>query len=233
MGTLVAILLLIGAVIRPISASNPDLELAISPSPPPASMSGITTSLVLSDAGQGGQMEEAVTTPTPARTAVESFPGLRSQGGGITATTPTSQSAESGPRELTLWDGLAVPVSPAELHSDAVGYRWHLPRRGLGWHPNTPDCGGGVTVIGGHIAYDGAPGPLEDLTTIGPDDAVECVDGGGETHRYAPRDYLVGALEDDVEDWYPGWEQALILYTCTPELNDQLLVVRFGLLDTE
>jgi hypothetical protein len=90
-----------------------------------------------------------------------------------------------------------------------------------------------VTVIGGHIAYDGAPGPLEDLTTIGPDDAVECVDGGGETHRYAPRDYLVGALEDDVEDWYPGWEQALILYTCTPELNDQLLVVRFGLLDTE
>jgi hypothetical protein len=121
-----------------------------------------------------------------------------------------------------------VSVAPAELEGGPGAYRWQLPRDALGWHPDTPDCGGGVTVIGGHLSFDGVPGPLARLGAVGAEDALACVDARGAIHRYAPHDYLMGSLADDPADWHPeGWGEALILYTCTPALDDELLVVRF------
>jgi hypothetical protein len=126
-----------------------------------------------------------------------------------------------------------VAVAPAQLEGGPGAYRWQLPRDALGWHPDTPDCGAGVTVIGGHVSFDGVPGPLARLAAVGPDDAVTCVDAGGTPHRYAPHDYLVGSLADDPADWRAeGWGEGLILYTCTPALDDELLVVRFRSADS-
>jgi hypothetical protein len=87
-----------------------------------------------------------------------------------------------------------------------------------------------VTVVGGHVTYDGLPGPLAGLAGVGPEDSVACVDAQGAMHRYVAWDYLMGSVADDPADWFPTrWEEALILYTCTPELDGRLLVVRFRL----
>ena len=134
------------------------------------------------------------------------------------------------PREVLLWNGTAMGVEPATMEQETQ--QWQLPgdRSRLGWHTNTSPCGKGVAVIGGHVSFDGMPGPLSGLAGIGPEDVIECAGSDGQTHRYVPQDYLISSVDEKVEDWYPGWERpALLLYTCTPELDGSLMVVRFVL----
>ena len=154
-----------------------------------------------------------------------------------TATPVPAQAPEGeelprrGPREIRLWNGTVMPVAAARMQPEEGVHRWQLPGATdtVGWHPDTPDCGEGVVVMGGHVSYDGVPGPLANLANVGPDDIVECVDNDGQVHRYVPHDYLVSSVEDDVASWHPEWRPALVLYTCTPELDGTLLVVRFAL----
>jgi hypothetical protein len=145
---------------------------------------------------------------------------------------PVEDLPVRGPRELRLWDGTAMAVEPATVEAGRDAHHWHLSgdTGAVGWHTDTPDCGDeGVVVMGGHVAYDGVPGPLAALADVGTDDAVTCVDHDGQTHRYVPQDYLMSSVEDDVTSWHPTWQPALILYTCTPDLDGTLLVVRFAL----
>ena len=132
-----------------------------------------------------------------------------------------------GPREIHLWDGTSVPVEPATMQQDT--HQWELPgdRDIIGWHTDTSDCGEDVIVMGGHVSYDGMPGSLAGLAGVGPEDVIECVGHDGQTRRYVPRDYLVASVDDDVEDWHPPWGPSLLLYTCSPELDGSLMVVRF------
>lgn len=134
------------------------------------------------------------------------------------------------PQEIHLWNGTAMGVEPATMEQETQ--QWQIPsdRSLLGWHTSTAPCGEGVTVMGGHVSFDGMPGPLSGLASVGPEDVIECVGQDGRTHRYVPQDYLISSVDENVEDWYPEWEQpALLLYTCTPELDGSLMVVRFAL----
>jgi hypothetical protein len=134
------------------------------------------------------------------------------------------------PQEIRLWNATAMGVEPATMEQETQ--QWQIPddRRLLGWHTNTAPCGEGVTVMGGHVSFDGMPGPLSGLASVGPEDGIECVGQDGRTHRYVPQDYLISSVDENVEDWYPEWGQpALLLYTCTPEIDGSLMVVRFVL----
>jgi hypothetical protein len=80
-----------------------------------------------------------------------------------------------------------------------------------------------VTVITGHSAW-GRQGALMALNGIGQDDEVLCVDADGQSHRFAPMDFLLGD-GDDPQSWHPDWPGAvLILYTCRPDFSEQVIV---------
>ena len=147
------------------------------------------------------------------------------------ATAATPALAVRGPQSLRMWSGDVIPVRPAAgewlTQSQSSAYRWQMPLDAAGWHSNTPDCGAGITVIGGHISWNGLPGVFARLAGIGEQDRVICVDSRGREHRFAPVDYLMATGRDSPSEWTPGWWPAMVLYTCTPELNGQIIVVRF------
>jgi hypothetical protein len=136
-----------------------------------------------------------------------------------------------GPQSLRMWSGDVIPVRPAAgewlTQSQSSAYRWQVPLDAAGWYGNTPDCGAGITVIGGHISWNGLPGVFARLAGIGEQDRVICVDSRGQEHEFVPVDYLMATGRDSPSEWTPGWWPALVLYTCTPELNGQIIVVRF------
>jgi hypothetical protein len=217
MSAVVTVVLLAGAILKPLIApSRPALGRA-----PGVAQQAESANVEVDDAS-------ASPTPTVAHLAAWSRPTATPAPADVP---PAEDLPTRRPRELRLWDGTAIPVEPATVAPETGAHRWTLPgtENVVGWHSTTPDCGEGVVVMGGHVSYDGLPGPLVDLAKIGPDDVIECVDHDGQTHRYVPRDYLTSSVEDDVTSWHPEWRPALILYTCTPELDGSLLVVRFAL----
>ena len=150
------------------------------------------------------------------------------------ATTATlGLSVVTGPASLLLWTGDTIAVKPAGSRSDNGLVRWEVERDLAGWHTNTDDCGAGLTIIGGHVSYDGVPGIFFDLATIKPGDTVVCTDAHANPHRFAPVDYILADGKGDPATWTPDWTPALLLYTCTPELNGQVIVVRFEEVDND
>jgi hypothetical protein len=144
-----------------------------------------------------------------------------------------------GPGLLRLWNGAELAVEPASGRWDGGVWQWELPNATdrAGWHTDSDDCGQGVTVITGHSAW-GREGALMALNGIGQDDEVLCFDADGQSHRFAPVDYLLGD-GDDPRSWYPdrpGTESrlhgaespfkgaTLILYTCRPDFSGQVIV---------
>jgi hypothetical protein len=118
-----------------------------------------------------------------------------------------------------------MPVLPASGTWAGDVWQWELPQNPdeAGWHTDTDDCGQGVTVVGAHSAW-GRPGALMALNDVGEGDEVTCFDADGQPHRFAPVDYLSGD-GDDPRTWYPGWGGAtLILYTCRPDFERQVIV---------
>lgn len=154
-------------------------------------------------------------------------PTVTTRPSGATWPATSALPAVTGPLALRLWTDAEIPVQPATAQWDQQIYRWVAPDTTAGWHTNTADCGGGVTVIGGHIFYNGRAGVFHVLATITPEQQVLCVDASGVARTFRPVDYLVSDSHTPPRAWYPDWEPALILYTCTPELNRDLIVVRF------
>jgi hypothetical protein len=132
-----------------------------------------------------------------------------------------------GPQLLTLWNGQRISVQQAIGQWQSDTYQWRVPQDAAGWHTNTPDCGMGATLVGGHISYNGIPGVFASLVSIREQDRVVCTDSLGQPHNFIPVDYVMASAHDDPSTWIPAWSPALVLYTCTPELNGQIIVVRF------
>jgi hypothetical protein len=132
-----------------------------------------------------------------------------------------------GPQELLLWTGQRAPVRPAGLVAAGTTLEWQLPESAsdVGWHTDSDDCGHGVTVIGGHVSW-GIDGVLRPLLSTGLDDRVACTDAQGETHTFAPVDYYLVQHRSDSnpQDWTPAWRPALLLYTCLPDYEGQIVV---------
>ncbi len=143
--------------------------------------------------------------------------------------TPTASApaARRGPTALRLWNGQTVSVMPAETLWKAGRLQWQVPDAAAGWHSSSADCGAGVTVIGGHVSWGGVPGVFAALPTADLESRVVCIDAEGRERRFRPVDTLEADPLDDLREWTPEWSPALILYTCTPELNGKLVVVRF------
>jgi len=150
----------------------------------------------------------------------------------VPTATPTPASDRQGPGRLRLWTGAELEVVPASGEWTEGMWQWLMPETTdvAGWHPDTADCGQGVTVIGGHSAW-GREGALMPLNSVGADGEVVCYDAGGQAHRFAPVDFLFGD-GDDPRGWHPdGWQGAtLILYTCRPDFSQQV-IVRFREID--
>lgn len=139
-----------------------------------------------------------------------------------------ADGAVRSPARLSLWDGQSVAVIAAHQAKDATGtLRWQVPDDGAGWHADSADCGQGVTVIGGHVSLNGLSGAFASLAGIGPGDRVICTDSAGTVHQFAPVDYLQVANVSEVQSWTPPWNPALLVYTCAPELDGTLYVIRF------
>ena len=140
----------------------------------------------------------------------------------------SADAAVRSPTRLSLWDGESVAVIAADQAKDATGtLRWQVPDAAAGWHADSADCGQGVTVIGGHVSLNGFSGAFASLAGIGPGDLVVCTDSDGAPHQFAPVDYLHVANVDEVRRWTPPWNPALLVYTCAPELDGTLYVIRF------
>jgi len=174
----------------------------------------------------GGELDVTLT-PTPIVTLARWDAPTPTPQPAALAISPAALSRSSGPAALALWTGETMSVVPASGQWQAGVYEWNVPRHAAGWHTDTPDCGAGVTIIGGHVAFDGLPGVFAPLAAIGEGDTVTCTDARGVEHRFAPVDYILSAGDQDPATWTPDWTPALLLYTCTPELDGQLIVIRF------
>ncbi len=176
----------------------------------------------------------ATTTPRPAATARPEATPLPTTALPVIdpTATPSPASDRPGPERLRLWTGAEVEVVPASGEWAEGVWQWQMPETTdrAGWHPDTADCGQGVTVIGGHSAW-GREGALMPLNSVGQDGEVVCFDASGLAHRFVPVDFLFGD-GDDPQSWHPDdWPgAALILYTCRPDFSQQV-IVRFSEID--
>ncbi len=150
----------------------------------------------------------------------------------IESPTPVATLVPS-PRYLQLWDHFLIPVVSASREhygfndNASKKYRWTVPPNVAAWHPDTDDCGTGTSIIGGHVSFNGMPGVFRDLASIQEQEQVLCVDSQQAQHIFEPVDYLITHVTAPISSWHPDWSPALLLYTCTPELNGQIIVLRF------
>ena len=134
----------------------------------------------------------------------------------------------SGPMTLVFWDGARVDVQEAGRTWDAQGqYRWEVSDDAGGWHSDSDDCGAGLTIIGGHVSLHGADGVFGRLAGIGKGQQVVCTDGDGTVHYFEPVDYVELSSGSSLSPWLPNWRPALLLYTCTRELDGRIVLIRF------
>jgi hypothetical protein len=174
----------------------------------------------------------AMVSLAPTQAAALATPRPMARGGATASLGPSVSSPRlhgtmprRGPGLLRLWNGAELDIEPASGRWDDGVWQWELPAATdrAGWHTDSDDCGQGVTVISGHSAW-GRQGALMALNGIGQDDEVLCVDADGQSHRFAPMDFLLGD-GDDPQSWHPDWPGAvLILYTCRPDFSEQVIV---------
>lgn len=140
-------------------------------------------------------------------------------------------AAVRGPQVLTLWNGSEVEVKPATRVTEGEGVAWQVPDQTAGWHYDTGDCGRGMTIIAGHVSWQGRRGVFADLPSVSAGDIVTCVDAEGQIHQYEPVDYLLSEEGANIYEWPPEWSTAdlgtLLLYTCGKRLDGKIIVVRF------
>ena len=208
-GALVTLILALGAVWQTAFSAPPRPALPLQPPASGAIAPAAESHTVLTE---GWQVYAPAPTPRPG-TPVETV-----------AAAPGVTPLLRGPKLLRWTDGAETPVYPATPQAG----RWQLPDTAAGWHSDSAACGDdGATVIGAHVAYNGVPGAFQRLLALTEDARVACLAADGATRRFMPVDYLVVAPDQAVATWMPSWQPALLLYTCTPELDGQLLVVRF------
>ncbi len=167
----------------------------------------------------------AMVSLAPTQAAALATPRPMARGGATASLGSSAASPRRGPGLLRLWNGAELDVEPASGRWDDGVWQWEIPDATdrAGWHTDSDDCGQGVTVITGHSAW-GRQGALMALNGIGQDDEVLCVDADGQSHRFAPMDFLLDD-GDDPQSWHPDWPEAtLILYTCRPDFSGQVIV---------
>jgi hypothetical protein len=94
------------------------------------------------------------------------------------------------------------------------------------WLPISDDCGAGMTIIAGHVAWQGQPGPFHDLGALTEGDEIVCQARTGRWHTY--RVTRRARIEYHETQQYrqrePGGSKTLVLYSCTPEVDGILVV---------
>jgi hypothetical protein len=192
--------------------------------------------------------------PAAAMATASGLPALRPLPGAADSATavpppafqPGAAGRPHGPRQLRF----QVPVS-GQSYDLPVGVAAFVYRPGRslagewrvspwlypGWLPDSVDCGeAGTAVIGGHVSWDGEPGPFAEIAWLEPGDRIGCRAQNGAWHTYAVMGVWTTTYEDSVswrlppQTGEPG--SILSLFTCTPEITG-INFVRAGLVSGE